>query len=476
MEAAMAHPTEEFRNDDDRPFEDFDDCLADDLHRTMVATGQSSGWGSYGENPLDNSVALDVTAWSESAEVQAATVAIADEIFEVTEYSGRNRIIFPKHLRVVLLNLFRAGLVSPDRYVSYARGNSAYNLPDRYNRNAIRPRSQNPAVDALLSLGYVEHVVGFFDRRVGIGRHSRVKATAQLEQRLTSEFSWNSASIQGPGNAELIRLRDPLGSYMDYPDDDETNRMRCALEDYNNFISGNEVDLSSEGQAIAVEHNVDIDFSRDFAYRVFNRGSLGFDFGGRFYGPWWQQIPKELRPYIQINNQSTVECDYSSLHLQLLYCKMGLNYHEMHGDDDPYQLGQNDPDWRNINKNIILIALNAESQDTAIRAIRRWVQSEVPQPLKGMVDIRGTLDSFTSRYPEIAEYVCSDVGISLQNLDAKITDYVLAKSVSLQMPCLGIHDSFIVEESRQDEIVGLMREAFEVLELSSIPSISVNKL
>ena len=46
--------------------------------------------------------------------------------------------------------------------------------------------------------------------------------------------------------------------------------------------------------------------------------------GGRFYGGWWQLIPKELRPYILIYGKSTIEIDYSSFHLSILYAQRGL--------------------------------------------------------------------------------------------------------------------------------------------------------
>ena len=41
-----------------------------------------------------------------------------------------------------------------------------------------------------------------------------------------------------------------------------------------------------------------IDFTKRMLYRPFNNGS--FEEGGRFYGGWWQSVPKEFRPSITI--------------------------------------------------------------------------------------------------------------------------------------------------------------------------------
>jgi hypothetical protein len=75
--------------------------------------------------------------------------------------------------------------------------------------------------------------------------------------------------------------------------------------------------------------------SRQQVHRVFNRSS--FDNGGRFYGPWWQQCPKKWRREIFINDAPTIEQDYSSLHIALLYARRGINYYKQY-NGDAYQL------------------------------------------------------------------------------------------------------------------------------------------
>ena len=59
-----------------------------------------------------------------------------------------------------------------------------------------------------------------------------------------------------------------------------------------------------------------VDFSQRSLSRVFN--DIGFETGGRFYGGWWQNIPKEYRANIVIDRKPTVEFDYSTIHPTML--------------------------------------------------------------------------------------------------------------------------------------------------------------
>ena len=57
-------------------------------------------------------------------------------------------------------------------------------------------------------------------------------------------------------------------------------------------------------------------------HRVFNDPYLHT--GGRFYGGWWQNIPREYRPYIVVNAKQMVELDYSNQHPSILYAQAGV--------------------------------------------------------------------------------------------------------------------------------------------------------
>jgi hypothetical protein len=63
------------------------------------------------------------------------------------------------------------------------------------------------------------------------------------------------------------------------------------------------------------------DFTANSLYRVFNSGS--FDQGGRFYGHWVRNVPKQYRSRLTIDGMRTTEQDYSGLHITMLYRLVG---------------------------------------------------------------------------------------------------------------------------------------------------------
>jgi hypothetical protein len=48
--------------------------------------------------------------------------------------------------------------------------------------------------------------------------------------------------------------------------------------------------------------------------------------GGRFYRGWWQQIDKEDRCKIYINDKPTLEVDFKAFHPNLLSNELGVSY------------------------------------------------------------------------------------------------------------------------------------------------------
>lgn len=105
---------------------------------------------------------------------------------------------------------------------------------------------------------------------------------------------------------EITILRDSAGKYLDYEETAETERMRKNLTEYNLFLAKTSISLAP-GQ----EDMPRIDLTRKRLHRVF--GNSSFDQGGRFFGGWWQEIPKKLRKRILINGKPTIEVDYSGL-------------------------------------------------------------------------------------------------------------------------------------------------------------------
>jgi hypothetical protein len=181
--------------------------------------------------------------------------------------------------------------------------------------------------------------------------------------------------------------------------------------------------------------------------------------GGRFYGGWWQNIPKDYRRYISINGCQTVEVDFSTLHPTLLFLENKLDPPE-----DFYDLGlktqgnprfEPDADLYVIKRKIIKGFANALINDE--RGVHKLDKEAVATLGMDSAELRGLL---IKTHPVFAKAIKSDAGVRYQFIDSRIAESVMMKLLKQNIVCLCIHDSFVVIDTFQDELVSAMKEAF----------------
>ncbi|MBM9514714.1 hypothetical protein [Desulfogranum marinum] len=173
-------------------------------------------------------------------------------------------------------------------------------------------------------------------------------------------------------------------------------------------------------------------------YRVFNNES--FKQGGRFYGAPYQKMSEKVRSGILINGAPTVELDYSAHHIRLPYHLLGIDYQE-----DPYLALAESQEERDRMKKLLLIAMNAGSENDAIQGFRGAMRGKVAKGsgILSNENVRKLLHNAKKVHHRIDQYIHSGAGTMLQNLDSKITEAILLRMTKIGVPCLAIHDSYI---------------------------------
>jgi hypothetical protein len=251
---------------------------------------------------------------------------------------------------------------------------------------------------------------------------------------------------------ESIILRDQNNDDVEYTDTDKTNLMRENLRIINDRLVSTRISLEITNEQfdeleaqVFSESNPNrepriIDFTKKRLHRVFNNS---FELGGRFYGGWWQNIPRDYRKYIEINRKPTVEIDYSGHHIRILYAGEDLE-----PPDDPYDLEEFK---RDDQKKALLIILNALNKNSAIKAIQREGISEA-----GML-----IDSLEIRHGPISKYFYTGEGIRLQYVDSVVAEQIMLTMLKHGATVLPVHDSFIVRNSYEPELKEVMEETFE---------------
>jgi hypothetical protein len=526
--------------------------------------------------------------------VMPQSKVIADILFaEVSPKltNTKEKHLYKDALKLILLNLYVAWCFI--KSVRYSRNKNDYRHDKRYGLLYFKRDRILPIVDALLELGYIQQSIGHYYAKRGTGRQTRIWATEKLILLFQVNAFDHPGIIQRAQPEEIIQLKDDKKMLIGYSDESFINDMRNNLEDYNNFISQQEITVEipsgvevnqgylnklhrysltgvveinqvqqnkyninstvshSTGSHIVdtdiVQYNPSIEYhyntdnlytmtnpirssynvaqdnpwnsyhnipdwykpdsiysnrintqyltdyyNRDNTnifnailesrgsenrtikepisqfgiqsitysskynklHRVFNEGS--FEEGGRFYGSYHLEMPKELRKFIRINGNPTVELDYSAHHIRMLYHKEGLQY-----TDDPYSLLCQDQSERIIHKLANLVAINAENEKEAVKGLRQKLrQAGIYYDLTNKALMRLICD-FREAHKPIAEYLCSGIGRTLQNKDSRITEAILTRLMEGNIPCLPVHDSYIVEIQHKDTLYQVMMEEYE---------------
>ena len=434
----------------------------------------------YSNNPprdYSYSRVLDVHIWSDYPEVNDFINLIYDAYF--SNQNGKKSIA-KKHIKIVLLDLYVAWLDDPDLCIAVNMTRDFYSKnfgtdATRYNELNISAKTIH-VVNTLKDKGLVGYKRGVEAQEgYGSGFVSRIWA----EPKLISMFersALNQFMIYSHYDREMLVLRDEDKNDINYADTEETESQRLVVQQYNAILERTFIDIgSANSPRLEIEknkgsksqdkpHYVHILHKEKFTHRVFNNSS--WDEGGRFYGGFWQRIGQDYREQILINNEETVELDFSSLHPVLAYVQAGVDYWKEH-DIGPYDISVNGIEdakvSREVIKKLFLLALNAKDQTTLFKAFRSEFDYSLLDGLEySFTDdaLGAILDSIKARHTKIADQIATGAGTVLMNLDSRIVEFVIQRFLDNNSVVLSVHDSFIVIERHRDRLLAAMKDAW----------------
>lgn len=417
---------------------------------------------------LNHSVLFDVHRWSEYPEVNAAI----SHLFAILKYEASLTVQDKKgqkFLKIIVIDLLANWYRDPELYSAIHRGKSHYTkLATRYNKLFFKYDVMIKLLDALFELGFMEQHLGIHssDNR-SRSRTTRIKASPKLIDFLIQDCLITEGMIERAPSTECIILRDKVDGKkkdLDYEDTADTRAMRQDLYKYNNllrdmFISipeAHNTGTPTNGGAATYSTQ-----SEKFVRRVFNNNS--WEEGGRYYGGWWQRIPKEWREKIRFWDMATTEVDYSGLHIVLLYALEGIDYWKAVGKD-PYSIDglEQSERMRLLLKTVLLTAINSQTKQEAVKAVNYHITNHFEDFCWARhegLNIGDLIDSFAEGHQAISSYFFSSTGLSLQYFDSLIAEEVINYFTVKGVPVLCMHDSFILESSKKDELERVMDDA-----------------
>ena len=327
------------------------------------------------------------------------------------------------------------------------------------------------ALDGLVALGWVRVRKGF--RRAGVNEVTRVRAAGTLLNAFTATgCQW--LELKPADEVIFLRDKDPVTGEriaLAVPNSQRVRTMRRNLQKINAFIGKQAICLHMTNQQLATiklykmgeEAPPSLIFNYTALYRVFSRGSMTK--GGRFYGGWWQHFNKDYRPYLTINGMATSEIDYSELHPRFLYERFGLPPPA----GDLYDDGWRDPNVpydedvepyktrRGLFKTVFNVMLNSE------RGGYRFVGDDSADAKKLNLTAYKIKRVLLKKHPVLLKVLNTGIGLDFQYMDSQIAERVMLRLLAKGIPCLPVHDSFIVEAQSAKELRRAMDEAYTAL-------------
>jgi len=384
-------------------------------------------------------------------------------------------------LRLIVVQLFGVWITDPTQALATPRGNSL-KVKSIYNPKGINPEKVRAVLDALEANNYIDTIAhSHSDNPNHKNTTSRARASEKLAE-LFSRLTTTEFDLLEDPNTPLVKLNefdvDPeTGGQLKTKHPVEYDQalphvveMVKVLRAYNDLLSRTHIHLASIDKPYITrvekktgkEINVQISNASKTVRRVFSRGR--WDCFGRFSGGFWQRVgDKEESPYrrnIRINNEPTVELDYSSLHPNILTVEAGLEPLE-----DVYTLGYevdkkfDQEQQREIMKGLVLNLLNAKTRKLAFSAFRS--QKQKGHPFRKLTDakLKTFTTALTKKHPHLADKIGNDEGIRLMFIDSQIMNVIIEKATTQEVPILTVHDSVICREKDEPYVRKLMREA-----------------
>ena len=377
-------------------------------------------------------------------------------------------------LGALVLDMYREAKADSTRFLSYSRRKEEYGTPDA--PPLVTLTTVRTVVAFLEGAGFATTRLGSFMRKnnpfatgqVGSGYLSRIRAEPLLIDLLEGVFGVSLSGIGtegGGAGSKLLRLKAPAARGVPkrdirFEETEETAAMRARLMAANSLRAS--CVFSFDGPEPEGLHMGDVHL-----YRVFNNGR--WDHGGRFYRGWWSMLGKIDRSRILIDGEETVELDFGAIHPRMCFHLLGC---PLPPEADPYRLPDLDVTrYRDSVKMAFGQLVSATTDRTPLRP--SGTKALFPTPK----DYAAFVAKVETAFQPVSAWLRAGRGVELQFIDSQIADAVLAEMTGAGIPCLPIHDSFIVPRSAELDIgVAMYRAYLQVMsqrtEVAGRPAIS----
>lgn len=327
------------------------------------------------------------------------------------------------------------------------------NYTSGVSKKGMTPYRIIKAVDFLEKEGYIINHKGKASMVVENRRMSWIEpADKFLSEWQVSEI-YMQAELDYLDQCEVIELRDTNKNTIPYRNSEHINRMAEVVRSLNKM---NEVCVVKDGNDKLLSN---------IYCRIFNES---FDYGGRFYRADVLAIKNKddnARLDITMDGSSVCEVDYSNLHFRIAAALEDLD-----SEDIPLDVysGILDDETNKADRSIVKLAVNmmfnCYNDEKAQGAIQKEINL-LPKEERGKYTLgnaKSVMALIYRAYPTFSHLFCeeSSFGRILQNADSHLASDILEVMLENGIPCLPVHDSFVVKMEHMDLLCDTMGDCF----------------
>lgn len=403
---------------------------------------------------------------SDFPEIQLVVSMLFNDMMEQGYVGRKEKDKRKDHLMRIICRLFETYTMDPSATIAYSRNQDDY----KKTRYQVASYSHTlKVVEFLEANGYINHTIGDYSAQL----QSEMQATTKLVDSI-EQAQGIVDMIHSDPNKELVEIKSPSNKdysipdgkmiengkeLIDYEDTPDILAMRMQLQKLNKILAGDPICLALPDKAleyVCFKSDHLVNFNNKQMIRVFNEGDIKH--GGRYFGGWWQNIPKRFRRCIRINNDPVCELDYSGLHINMMYALKGMPEYDGDVYEIPGYTGNNEV--RDFLKIVLQTLVNSKNERGALVRLRQDIKEGRVSLPAGVEDVKQLADALLKKHEPIRDLFQNRIGRKLQNLESKIASDVIDRFISLGFPILPMHDSFLVSKNLMSVLNSTMQGAY----------------
>jgi len=376
----------------------------------------------------------------------------AESLLKNSVYLKKKNLLFEKHLKLLLIELFYCWHESSEQFLSLSMSKRGYNSKSRYNPNNISSYTIR-AVNFLKKNKLIDFFPGFFDRRSKKSRLTRIKASRVLSNYFEDSLQFIDKKINHP-KREFVIIRDQFNNKVEYKDNFKTHEIREILSEYNNILSSNIIDVPTYENKFLVrtdKRKIAISETGSQANIFFKHNCGNVE---KFEGCWWNNLDLTLIKIYEnkflINNNPTSYVDLNDLFENYLLIQLNIKRLRISGDFNFSQMCK-----------IISKGLKLENYQSLIKSLCLDKGNFFAEKNICVSDIKLKINRFLTKNEEISSHFFKGNPINWESVVAKVFLTLLKNIVPAKIPVFLIEEKIYFPDKFQQNILKTLNEIIE---------------